>query len=98
MPVYEHPDGVLASSPEEITQLTAEGYDKCRNQNCTFMVAPQTIDELADQYGDNSIPYQCPHCGLRYDLAKVPGRPGGTTRSGININEQAQIGEDLVES
>lgn len=97
MPAYEHPDGVLASNQREVDELTQQGWDKCRNQNCLFMVSPQTIDELSREYGQKSIPYRCPHCGLSYDLAKTPGRPGGTTNAGIGMDEQAQIGEDLVE-
>lgn len=87
-------EGALPASPEEQQQLQESGFQKCRNQLCNYHISPD-VTESAYQADKGS--YTCPHCGLDQDLLKSPGQPGGSTNSGLRMDQQAQIGEDLVQ-
>lgn len=96
-------EGQIAQTAEQADQLAHQGFTKCHNQLCDWWISPLAAQQTAEAGGA----YTCPRCGLSYDLNTVVGAyprenptaftPGGTTIAGISLQEQAQIGEDLVE-
>jgi hypothetical protein len=96
-------EGQIAQSPEQASQLEHQGYVKCHNQLCDWWITP----EAAQAVSEAGQTYKCPRCSMSYDLNTIVGQfpreetspfaPGGTTIAGISLQEQAQIGEDLVE-
>lgn len=91
-----HPDGIFPSGPLHVEQLEQAGYQSCRNQLCDHMHDPA---EIAPAPGVHPSDHQhtCSHCGLEQFPHLKPGTPGGGTNSGLSMEEQGQIGEDLVE-
>lgn len=99
-------DGVVSSSLEETEALRYAGYTKCSTPNCNFFISPQSEQAILQHNGY----YTCPVCKRSYDLQQdLPwhgapeesgnfalGQGGGGTRIGLNMTEQAQIGEDLI--
>lgn len=99
-------DGQLANSPQEGEALRYAGYVKCSTPNCNFFISPQSEQAILEHNGY----YTCPKCQRSYDLQQnLPwhgapeesgnfalGRGGGGTRIGLDMTEQAQIGEDLI--
>ncbi len=92
-----HPDGALPSSLLHAEQLEGEGYQQCRNQLCNHMHSPETLESIHSEDGPSGV-HECSHCGLTQTPFKRPGTPGGGTNSGISMEEQASIGEDLVQA
>lgn len=101
-------DGIPAASPEQGEQLKNAGYLKCYGQYfkapCNFFLSPEAQAESIDQAGGY---YTCPACKQSHDLMEdMPSHKvddeyadfsaGGGTRVGIPMQEQAQIGEDLI--
>lgn len=86
------PEGVVAQTPQEAVEYQGQGYEKCRNQLCPFMISPKILYEA-----EEDPLFTCPWCSLAYDLRKAPGKPGGMTNSGLDLGTFAQIGEDVVE-
>jgi hypothetical protein len=91
-----HPDGTFPAGPLHADQLEQQGYQQCRNQLCEHMLDPQVLDEGYQLQG-SQYQHTCSHCGLDQYPGLTPGRPGGGTNSGLPMEEQGQIGEDLVE-
>jgi len=99
-------DGVLASSQPEAEALRYAGYVKCSTPNCNFFISPQSEQAVLQHNGY----YTCPKCQRSYDLQQdlpwhgapeesgnfATGQGGGGTRIGLNMTDQAQIGEDLI--
>lgn len=99
-------DGIIASSPEQAQSLRTAGYQKCSTPNCNFFISPQSEQAVLAHNGY----YTCPLCKYSYDLQQdlpwhgapeesgqfAMGTGGGGTRIGLNMEEQAQIGEDLI--
>lgn len=99
-------DGVLANSPQEAEALRYADYTKCSTPECNFFISPQSEQAILQHNGY----YTCPKCQRSYDLQQdLPwhgapeesgnfalGRGGGGTRIGLNMSDQAQIGEDLI--
>jgi hypothetical protein len=92
-----HPDGTLPTGPLHAEHLEQQGYQPCRNQLCDHMIAPQVLQNAWDTHGKDAE-HDCTHCGLTQQLHRKPGTPGGGTNSGLSMEEQSQIGEDLVQS
>lgn len=95
MDTYDHPDGTLPTSLLHTEELEQNGHQQCRNQLCNHMLSPTTLQDVHDEGGLDGV-HQCSHCGLEQTPHKVPGKPGGGTNAGISMEEQSQIGEDLV--
>jgi hypothetical protein len=101
-------DGIIAT-PEETEQLKNAGYQKCYNPQCEFHISPEAQQKILNE-GHGY--YTCPKakCNQSHDLMEdmpwhgadidyqVPFSEGGTTRIGLNMEEQAQIGEDLIKN
>lgn len=91
-----HPDGTFPVGPLHAEQLEQAGYQKCRNQLCQHMFDPAAIAPVPNQTWQD-MRHTCSHCGLDQYPHLKPGSPGGGTNSGLSMEEQGQIGEDLVE-
>src|ERR1039457_6705529 len=93
--------------PQQIQQLEAAGWWKCpgklnTGKPCNFWLNPQTKQRV-----ENSSGYvTCPRCHRTTNLMEhlpwhgpqdpIEFDPGGTTKIGIPLNDQGQIGENLV--
>jgi hypothetical protein len=98
--------GVRAYSPEEAEELAKDGYEKCYKSGCNFFISPDAQQEI--QTHQDAGYYTCPKCRSTYDtMSHLPwhGAPedylepfsaGGGTRIGLSMEEQAQIGENLI--
>jgi len=99
--------GVRAFTPEEAEELNDQGFQKCYKGTCNFYISPQAKSEV-ETHQDQGY-YTCPKCKESYDMmSHLPwhGAPeeylprlfeeGGSTRIGLTMCEQAQIGEDLI--
>jgi hypothetical protein len=98
--------GARAYSPEEAEELAKDGYEKCYKPGCNFFISPEAQQEVHDH--PDAGYYTCPKCKSTYDtMSHLPwhGAPedqleafsaGGGTRIGLSMEEQAQIGEDLI--
>jgi hypothetical protein len=78
-----------------------------KGQPCDFFLSPQTVEHVKDQGGGY---YSCPRCGQSFDLLEhLPWHgvsqdewdpssfaSGGGTRIGLPMQDQSQIGEDLI--
>jgi hypothetical protein len=99
--MYTHSDGQLASNEQERIALEHQGFVKCRNIYCNFMIGPHVLDELdSEAMGSPDASYRCPHCGLTQQPLKLKRPeidPGGMSSSGLTNTDMGQIGEDLVE-
>ncbi len=103
-------DGTLGTSGQE-QQLQAAGYHKCygrmpKGQPCPYWLSPQTVASVEQAGGY----YTCPTCRMSFDLLEhLPWHgvteenhdreqfeAGGTTRIGLGLTDQGQIGEDLI--
>jgi hypothetical protein len=95
--------GGVATDYAQMQQLQQQGYMKCPNPKCGFMINPQTLASIKKSSGY----FTCPKCRQSYDLMNelpwhgVTDGPeefssGGGTRIGIPMADQAQIGESLV--
>lgn len=93
----DHPDGVFPSGPLHADQLDQQGYSKCRNQLCEHRLDPEMLEDHYDTFGPQGS-LQCSHCGLDQFPHLTPGKPGGGTNSGLPMEVQGQIGEDLVKN
>src|SRR5208282_4762837 len=96
-------EGKLATDGQDILQ--AAGYKNCYGPRCNFFISPEAQQTVVD-HPDGGY-YTCPHCKHSYDLMEdlpwhgAPDEsfvyePGGGTRIGLSMVEQAQIGEDLI--
>lgn len=105
--ILDRNETVKATSPEQEEELKSAGYTGCYNGQCNLHFSPQMQSAVMDNGGY----YTCPHCKQSYDLKEETPymRPeeheqahylndfgGGGTIVGLSMNEQAQIGEDLV--
>jgi hypothetical protein len=56
--------GQVAKSPQEVQQLEAEDFLKCRNPVCQYYLSPQDVSAVEDQ----DYFFSCPNCKLTYPL------------------------------
>lgn len=99
--------GARAYSPEEAEELAKSGYEKCYKPGCNFFMSPEAQTEI-QEHPDQGY-YTCPKCQTSWDtMSSSPwhGAPedylepfsaGGGTRIGLPMDEQAQIGETLIQ-
>lgn len=104
--LLDNEHGARAYSPEEAEELEKTGYQKCYKPGCNFYLSPEAQTEV--QNHPDAGYYTCPKCKTSWDtMSHLPwhGAPeeylepfsaGGGTRIGLSMEEQAQIGEDLV--
>lgn len=91
-----HPDGTLATSPLHAQELEHNGYQACRNPRCDHMHGPEVQEAAGGNIDANHV---CQHCSLDQKLFKRAGKDtGGGTNAGISMDEQSQIGEDMVQA
>jgi hypothetical protein len=105
--ILSNEHGARAYSPEEAEALAESGFEKCYRPGCNFFISPEAQQEI--QSHPDAGYYTCPKCKTSWDtMAHLPwhGAPedflepfsaGGGTRIGLNMEEQAQIGEDLIQ-
>jgi hypothetical protein len=103
---YKTEDGGQATDLQQRQQLLQQGGMKCPNPKCSFVIKPQVVAQIKASSGY----FTCPSCYQSYDLmdelpwhgpqdANLFGenfQAGGGTRIGIPMQDQAQIGENLV--
>lgn len=111
MAILTHDDGVRAGTPELSQHYQAAGYTPCYgrvsqrgNAPCDFHIAPVAQSYVADKGGY----YTCPGCYESHNLMEdlpwhgteeaAQGYRPGATRIGLGRDEQAQIGENLVQA
>lgn len=99
--------GARSYSPEESEELAKSGFEKCYKPGCNFYLSPEA--QQAIQEHQDSGYYTCPKCKTSWDtMSHLPwhGVPedylepfsaGGGTRIGLSMNDQAQIGENLIQ-
>lgn len=104
--ILDYDNGARGYSPEEAEELAKSGYEKCYKPGCNFFLSPETQQEVHDH--PDAGYYTCPKCKTSWDtMSHLPwhGAPedylepfsaGGGTRIGLSMEEQAQIGEDLI--
>lgn len=104
--LLEDSHGARAQSPEEAEELAKSGYEKCYRPGCGFFLSPEAQTEVQN-HPDGGY-YTCPKCKTSWDMMShlpwhgapedflEPFSAGGGTRIGLSMQEQAQIGEDLI--
>lgn len=103
--VQQLPGGGKATDYATIQKMRTEGWQKCPNPSCDFWIDPQALARVSNSSGY----FTCPKCHHSYDLLEElpwhgpehdynePFAAGGGTRIGIPMQDQAQIGENLIE-
>ncbi len=98
--------GARAYAPEEAEELEKSGYDKCYKPGCNFYLSPEAQSEIQN-HPDGGY-YTCPKCKTSWDTMShlpwhgateddwAPFTSGGGTRIGLSMQEQADIGENLI--
>lgn len=105
--LHKNEEGVRAPNIQEMKELESAGWQKCPNPKCNFMINPASLEQIKSSNGY----FMCPACKQSYDLmadhlpyhgayhgSMDPSQfaPGGTTRIGIPLADQGQIGENIV--
>lgn len=86
--------GVLSFDRDERNALANAGFTDCAHPGCGFMHSPGLANSQT-----------CPNCGISPDQASdltngmyaMSQVPGGSTRSGLSLREQGDIGENLIQ-